>query len=262
MERAKKRTWILASVFIAAAIAAAAFAYLRWTSAKISTATVHRASIKEAIYGIGTVVARQHFTYKVSMMKSIDRVYVREGDHVKPGSALVHMADTGLVRSPIRGVVTFLPYSAGENTAPDSPIVTVQNLEDLYLKTSLEQQSALQVKKGLQASISFENMRGQLFEGVVQSVFSKDSQFYAIIDVKSLPSQVLPDMTADVAIQVAEKQNVLLVPVRALSAGYVTKIEGKKKSKIPITVGLADDTWAEILTGNLQEGDTLLLPGK
>lgn len=257
-----KLRWIIIFTIVILIVAASVFTLFQWKSSRLSTATVRRSSIKEAIYGIGTVVSRQHFTYKVSMMKSVEKVYVREGDRVKPGDPLIHMGDAGIVRSPIRGVVTFLPYSAGENTAPDSPIVMVQNLEDRYLKASLEQQSALQVKKGLHATLSFESLRGHILEGTVQSVFSKDSQFYAIIDVKDLPPQILPDMTADVAIQVAEKKDVLLVPVRALSAGFVTKLVGKNKSKVPITVGLADEEWAEILTGDLNEGDTLLLPGK
>lgn len=256
-----KKKWIWITIITIAVLGALALFLLR-KSTGVETATAKRSSIKEAIYGIGTVMSREHFIYKVSLMKTVAKVFVREGDLVKAGQVLVRMEDTGAVRSPISGIVTSAPYSAGENTAPDSPIVIVQNPQRLYVRANLEQQSALQIKKGLPATLSFESMRGQIFEGEVASVFSKDSQFYAVIDVKALPPQILPDMTSEVAIQVAEKKDVLLVPARSVSVGFVTKVNGARRTKVPVTIGLSDEQWAEITSGDIKEGDVLLLPAR
>jgi len=51
--------------------------------------------------------------------------------------------------------------------------------------------------------------------------------------VDQLPPEILPGMTTDVAIEVAQKEKALLVPVRAINSGHVLvqKIIAKKKLK-------------------------------
>jgi HlyD family secretion protein len=77
-------------------------------------------------------------------------------------------------------------------------------------------------------------------------------------------SGVKPGMTANVAITVDQRENVLLVPNRAI------KTQGKQKvvslqtatdvqTKV-VTVGLANDTQTEVLTG-LNEGDAVVIGG-
>ncbi len=67
--------------------------------------------------------------------------------------------------------------------------------------------------------MSFENLREQKLNGKVTSIYPKDGQFFVNIEVQDMPAEVLVGMTADVAIQVAKKDNVLQVPLVAVRQG-------------------------------------------
>ena len=162
------------------------------------------------------------------------------------------------MHSPIEGTVTSVAYKVGELVTPQVSIVTVTNLEHLYLEVSLEQQSILRVKKGQSVSVSFESLRNEKCEGQVASVYPRDSQFIVRIELKTWPSGVLPGMTADVAILVGQKTGVLLVPIRAILAGQVTRIRDGKKERIPIKLGVIDGEWGEVASENILETDELL----
>jgi multidrug efflux pump subunit AcrA (membrane-fusion protein) len=69
-------------------------------------------------------------------------------------------------------------------------------------------------------------------------------------------------MTANADLITAERNNVLLVPNRAITvdreagAYYVNQIEGEGTSRVKVRVGLRDSQYTEITSG-LQEGDSI-----
>jgi multidrug efflux pump subunit AcrA (membrane-fusion protein) len=253
------KKWIWTS--LAALLAVVIFAvFILTNNRNAEVVAAKRSSIKEAVYGVGTVVANQRFSYQPGVAKYIEALFVKEGDEVKKGQKLLRISDVGIIYSTIDGVVTSLPQNVGENSLPTSPIVTVENLHDRYLSASLEQQGALRVKKGLSATLSFESLRGQIFKGSVRSIFPKDGQFVALIDVQNLPPEIVPEMTADVAIEVNEKHDVLLVPIRALASGMVQVKTGRGSKRVPVTIGLMDEEWAEVTGGELSADDLIILP--
>lgn len=224
-----------------------------------SQARVHPklGNIVESIYGLGTVSADKVFHLRAGMNLTVEKVYVNEGDLVKAGNPLVKL-DENVIRTPISGTVTAVPYKEGELAATQGAVVTVTNLEHLYLEVSLEQQSVLQIKKGQTALISFESLRNEKFEGLVVSVYPRDNQFIVRIELKTWPSGVLPGMTADVAILVGEKANVLLIPVSSLLAGKVTRVRSGKKESVAVRLGVVDGEWGEVISDNISPADELV----
>lgn len=222
--------------------------------------TVHpkRGPIVEAVYGIGTVTATHTYTLKIGVIQTLEEVLVKEGDIIKKGVPLVRL-DTGTIRSPIDGTVTSMPFNVGENVFPQTPIVTVSDLNDRYLVVSLEQQGAIRVKRGQKAQISFDSLRGQKFDGVVRSIFPVNDQFLVHVNIQNLPPEILPGMTADVAIEINRKENVLLIPARALAHGRVIVANGSRRNKIDLQIGNVDGEWAEVLSNNLTESDQIVV---
>ena len=102
--------------------------------------------VVESIYGLGTVTADKVLRVRAGMTLYVQKLYVKEGDFVKPGDPLVKL-DENVVRSTIVGTVTGVFYKVGELVVPQVAVLTVTNLEQLYLEVSLEQQSVLGVKK-------------------------------------------------------------------------------------------------------------------
>lgn len=249
---------------IAAVSAALALGWIFWKRAGSDEAQLSeplkKGPVIESVYGIGTITATRSFQLKFGVLGTVRKIFVREGDPVKRGQTLIEM-DNGLqLSAPFSGTVTFLPVKVGETVFPQSVLLSVVDLHDRYIVVSLEQRAALRVRQGQSAKISFDSMRGETFEGKVESVYSNENNFLVRIGVPGLPPQILPGMTADVGIAVSEPREALLAPVLAIDGGkvYVKRGLGKPKA-VEVRVGVADDVAAEIVSGEVHEGDRLVL---
>lgn len=212
----------------------------------------------ESIYGLGTVTPSQVYHMRSAVVVAVRKLFVTEGDLVKSGDLLVQL-DERKVHSAIEGTVTAVAYKDGEIVPPQASVITVTNLEKLYLEVSLEQQSILRIKRGQTALVSFESLRNEKIAGAVASVYPRDSQFIVRIELQKWPVGVLPGMTADVAILVGKKTNVLLIPLHSIVAGQVTRLRNGKKERIPITLGVVDGEWGEVTSENIAQDDELLV---
>lgn len=260
-EAAHKKTLFI-SILLAVSFVMGGYFLIQYRKGNILLVSPKRSSVKEVIYGIGTVQARQKFSFKVGLAKTVESVAVQEGDAVKKGDLLLRLTDGLTIRSPLDGIVVSLPFHAGENVFSDQPVIEVQDLRDRYITANLEQQGALRVKIGMTSSLSFESLRQEIFKGKIQSVYPKNGQFVAHIEVEKMPEQIIPGMTADVGIEVAEKDQVLLVPLKALNAGMITVQRGGRNLKIPIQTGVMDQEWIEVVSGDIQDTDLVLVPKK
>lgn len=216
-----------------------------------------RGDVVESIYGLGTVSADSSFNVRVGVAITVNKLFVKEGDIVNRGSRLVKIDDS-VMNSPIDGTITKVSYKEGELAAPQASILTVTNLKRLYLEVSLEQQSVLRIKEGQEVFVSFETIRNEKYTGRVRTVYPRENQFIVRIELEQWPVGVLPGMTADAAIIVGKKINVLLIPLTTIVAGQVTRIRKLQKEKVFVKLGVLNGEWAEVLSENIQENDELL----
>jgi membrane fusion protein, macrolide-specific efflux system len=214
-------------------------------------------NVVESIYGLGTVTADQVYQLRAGIILEVRKLFVKEGDLVKPNDPVVKF-DDNVMRSKIFGTITSVAFKEGELVPPQVPIVTITNLEHLHLEVSLEQQSVLRIKREQKVLISFETLRSEKYEGLVKSVYPRDSQFIVRIELENWPRGVLPGMTADVAIIVGEKKNILLIPIRSIVAGKVTRLRSNKKELVPVQLGVIDGEWGEVTSENISIDDELI----
>lgn len=215
--------------------------------------------IEEAIYGIGTVESKNKFTFKLATPKTVQEVFTEEGSSVRQNQVLLKFDDGTVVRSPLDGVLTNFPYKKGENAFTDRPVAEVEDQKNLYLEVSLDQESSLRVAQGQKTRVSFDSIEGKRAEGSVKALYHSSKGFLARVEVSELPPKVLPGMTADVAIEVAEKASAILIPVRAVLLGQVLVERQGRREKVSVTLGVKDKEWAEVTSGNIQESDLILL---
>jgi macrolide-specific efflux system membrane fusion protein len=105
--------------------------------------------------------------------------------------------------------------------------------------------------------ISLESLREKHFHGKVRALFSNESQFWAHLEVEGLPPEVLPGMTADVAIEVNRKDNVILVPASGVSGGQVLRSRSGTREQVVVEPGISDGAWVEVRSGDVKPGDQI-----
>lgn len=215
-------------------------------------------SIVEAIYGLGKVKTHRKYELKIGVMSTVSKVFVDEGDSVKKGDPIIKFADLRLYKAPFSGTITRLDYHEPEVVFPNVPILTLEDLDQCYIEVSLEQEGALRVRKGQEATILFESLRGLKYQGEVVSIFPKEDEFLVHINAPGMKENILPGMSADVTINVSVQKDVLLIPESGITNGLAMILRDGKKMKIPVKLGANDGAWAQILEGDIRESDEIV----
>jgi HlyD family secretion protein len=176
--------------------------------------------------------------------------------------------------------------------------VLAEDLRKMQVDTSVAEADVGRLKPGLPASFSVDAYPGKRFFGTIRQIRNAPQTvqnivtYDAVIDVLNPDLELKPGMTANVAFVYAEKDQVLRVPSSALrfrpaadlmvragasatpssSAGRsrgggrrelsnqrtVWVLRNRQPAAVTITTGVSDGTVAELVEGNLAEGDTLV----
>lgn len=151
-------------------------------------------------------------------------------------------------------------------TGVELMLVTPQ--EEVRITITVDELDVFDLAVGQSAAITLDALPGQLFSGTVTKIDTTSSNAggnskYTAEIVLARTDKMLGGMNASAVITIAAKENVLLVPVAALSEEgrntfvYCAYDEGRETfgEKTQVTVGVSDGEMVEIISG-LSEGDT------
>jgi HlyD family secretion protein len=183
------------------------------------------------------------------------------------------------IRSPIRGIVLSREVEIGSAVssiltmgAGATPVLTLGDMNDVYVKGEVSETDIGKVKVGLPARITVETYKDKVFHGDVYKIAplgrEKDNvtSFEVRVSVDNPEGLLLANMSANAEIILEEHKNVLTIPEGAIvydekkqtlvEIPDATTETGRKK--IPIKLGIATGTKAEVMAG-LKEGDRVIL---
>ncbi len=214
----------------------------------------------EAVYAIGIVTSDYTYNLKPSVNSVIEKFYFMEGQKVKKGDPLMR-TDTGITfYAPFGGVISKRYNEQGEITVPGQPVLTIVDPVKTHVIVTLDQQSAVRVRAKQRCELSFENMRQKKFNGIIDRIYPSNTQFLAWILVPDLTPEVLVGMSADVAIEVARRDNAILIPYAAVDKGMVTIRRNGKKMRIKVKTGAMAKDMVEVLDNEITLSDEVVTP--
>jgi HlyD family secretion protein len=202
-------------------------------------------------------------------------------------TAVLHAAQINLnytnIVSPVNGTVVSRNVTAGQTVAASLQTPTLfliaTDLTKMQVDTNVSESDIPGAVEGAGASFTVDAFPDQTFQGVVaqvrqapisvQNVITYD----AVITVANPKLLLKPGMTATARIIKTQARNVIRVPSQALRftpAGAPKSAAGKgqrsvwvlragKLAQVPVSVGLNDETYAEIKSGALQLGDQVVI---
>lgn len=157
------------------------------------------------------------------------------------------------------GVVTLLDLAEGEFVQAGRPVVTIADLEHLRISLSIDETDIPRVRLGQPVVLDLDAFPGELVNGIVTEIAPAATTVQGVVNYQVLieltPGSlaIKPGMTANANVQVARKENVLLVPTRAIRAQgskrVVTVLENGLPKDAFVTLGLSNDQQTEILEG-------------
>lgn len=170
--------------------------------------------------------------------------------------------------APFDGTVTHVYVVIGERAT--GPAVDLVDIHSLQAVLDVDEVDIGSIEVGQPTIVTLETWPDQDLPGQVVSIAPKAQTLAGIVTFEvrlSLDAGDLPiraGMTANAELITASRQNVLLVPNRAITADrqagkyYVNLVKGNETQKVQVTIGLRDNSYTEIKSG-LQEGDKVLV---
>lgn len=202
------------------------------------------------------------------------------------------------IRSPVDGVVISRSVDVGQTVAASFQTPTLftiaQDLTQMQIETSVDEADISRVRVGQPVTFTVDAYPDTPFKARVAQVRNAPVvtqnvvTYVVVITVANPDLKLKPGMTANVAIEVGRKDNVLKVPKAALRykprsdkeesdvpramgrpGGMKGKSDGSQqvfvlsaeKKPVPVTIatGLGNDSHVEVLSGGLKEGDKVIV---
>ncbi len=176
--------------------------------------------------------------------------------------------DKARIIAPFDGTVAAVNYDVGDTAGTSSALVLADTTQ-LQVKVLVAEVDMAKIKVNETAQMTLDALPGATYNAKVIQVGPVGTVTQGVVNYPVTVavtgndgSEVKPGMTANLAIVVDQRQNVLLLPNRAIhtqgNLKVVTVLYKGQQITTPVQLGLENDTNAEITSG-LQEGDVVLL---
>lgn len=194
-------------------------------------------------------------------------------DDIAAAEARVAAAEATLamarLSAPFAGMITSVEAIAGDLVNPGSPAFTLTDFSHLYVDVTISEIDINQVQAGQEVTLTFDAVPNQTYRGNVSDVglvgivTQGVVNFKVTIELVNADEAVKPGMTAAVSIVVQQVDDVLLVPNRA-----VRVVDGQRvvyilvdgsPEMVAIELGASSDMYSEVVGGELQLGDVIVL---
>jgi HlyD family secretion protein len=174
------------------------------------------------------------------------------------------------ITAPFDGVLTMRESKVGDQVSPATPAFRIDDLSRLLVDLEISEVDINQIAEGLDVTLTFDAILGREYRGKVIEVGLVGADIGGIVNFNvtvalfDANGSVKPGMTSAVNIVVEQLENVLLVPNRAVrvvnNQRVVYVLEGNSELKsIEISLGASSDTHSEVVNGDIEAGDLIVL---
>ena len=175
------------------------------------------------------------------------------------------------IYSPIAGMITGKNVEVGENVAANQTIVTVSTTEGIEIELDVSESDIIDVKVGQKAKLTFDALSSdEILEGEVVEIdpaatVIQDVVYYKVKVKLSSPDERLKiGMSVDADINVAQKDNVIMIPARAVktegSQDYVEILkEDNITERLNVKTGFKGDEGMVEIASGLQGGENVVV---
>jgi len=200
--------------------------------------------------------------------------------------AALRVAETNLrytkILSPVDGIVISRNVDVGQTVAASFQTPTLfsiaQDLTKMQINASVDEADIGKIRLGQDVNFTVDAYPDEIFEGSVWQVRNAPTTvqnvvtYDVVVKVDNRAMKLKPGMTANVSVVTAGKENVLRIPNAALrfrpadlpkggpqKGPAVWVLEQGKPKRVGVTTGISDGTVAEVVSGELKEGQAVIV---
>lgn len=221
---------------------------------------------------------------------SVDQATIKQREAVL-AAAQVNLDYTNIV-SPVNGTVVSRNVTVGQTVAASFQTPTLfliaTDLTQMQVDTNVSESDIGGIKDGDKANFTVDAFPKRTFNGTVSQVRQSPQNvqnvvtYDVVVSVDNADLALKPGMTAANRIVIDERKDVLRVPSQALryapatgngtarrttasgrrgaaAQGRVYVLRDGQPVRVPVTAGLDDDSYTEIVKGDLKAGDQVII---
>jgi HlyD family secretion protein len=183
--------------------------------------------------------------------------------------ALENTINGSRIIAPFDGNVTDIFTAEGDHISSGADAIQLDNLSTLVVDVTVTEVDINSVKVGDAATITFDAIANKTYNGVVSQVGDSGTttsgvvNFNVTVTITNADAQVKPGFTAVTTIITDQVTGALLVPVAAIRTinnhKMVIVMRNGVATPVPVTLGASSDTFSALVSGDLQEGDLLVI---
>ncbi len=174
-----------------------------------------------------------------------------------------------ILKSPIKGIVTKINYEIGEQVTPQKALLSVLTENMYQVEVDIAETDISKVTLTNTAEITLDSLGDTVkFQGMVyfidpaQTIIQGVTYYKVKISFDPGTQPVKPGMTANAVIMTARRENVLMMPSRAVverdNSKFVRLLENNVPREVPVSIGLSGDNGlVEVLSG-VSEGNKVV----
>lgn len=209
---------------------------------------------------------------------------------VDQSRASLNLAQTNLrytqILSPVNGTVISRSIDVGQTVAASFQTPTLftiaQDLTKMQIKADIDEADIGRIQVNQPVTFTVDAYPEITFKGKVSEIRNAPTTvqnvvtYNIMVNVDNPDLKLKPGMTTNVSIVIDNKQDILRVPNAALRLRIQDKsianaapkgagvwvMENKKPKRVPLTLGISDNLFTEVLSGNLSEGATIIVEMK
>jgi len=178
--------------------------------------------------------------------------------------------DLARLTAPFAGTVTEVIPLPGDQVSTGTMAFRIDDLSSLLVDVELSEIDINRVAVGQPVTLTFDAILGTEYEGQVTKVSQAGTvaggvvNFTVTVELIDADERVKPGMTAAVNVVVQEIKDAVLVPnraVRLVDGDRVVFVNGENgmPEKVEILLGASSDTMSEVIGGDIEEGDQIIL---
>lgn len=260
----RKWPWIVAAVLVLALVALA-LSLGQQARGSYKQETVQRRDLSTyySFSGHLSPATDEQQTAKVSL--KVKELFVKEGDVVAKGEALLRGADGTRISALYAGTVETLFIEEDDQLQPGSPIVRIVDYDALQVDISVDEYDVDALTPGKQGEV-YVNALGRSLTGEVSEIAREATvtdavSFYAV-KMRLEPAEgVRSGMSVEVSVLKQQALSTPSLPVKALSYDeynqpYVLVQENSQMAPRKVELGVSDGIYTQITSG-LAEGDVV-----
>ncbi len=246
----------------------------------VTNYNAHQAALKtqESVLGVAQALIDQR-TAELSLKQAIARpsdidlakanILSAEGQLQAASANFEHT----ILRAPADGTITKVDIKIGELAQALKNIMTLQDVNNVYLEANINEANIISIKMGAPVDITFDAFNTeQVFKGNILKIDPSSTIISGVVNYKITANvlfapELRPGMTANMTVLVGEKNNVLAIPSRAIikdktgkrTVRLVTNTKTKDYGEVEVITGMEGDGGLTEIISGLSQGDEIVV---